>query len=500
MRCGLAIILAGAILYFFKPASDRSIAVLPFTNSTGDPDVEFLCSGIPEGLINRLTIVPDLKVISRASSFSLGDASKDLAEVGRQLDVKTVLLGHLEKRGDELSISAELVDVNDNRQLWGQKYRRPIGEILNIEDEISTSIAQHLEVRLTDDIGQRISESATTSPEAYQLYLRGRFRIVGSRAEMDRALEYFQQATDIDPNFALAWAGIAHALAIQGYLAIQTREQLLDRAQSALGRALALDPSSSEVQNAAGLIRFYFDWDWEGAEAAFRRAIDRNAGNASAYNRYSTLLISQLRLDEALEMATKAAELDPISTGPTHDLGIVHFIRKEYDAASRQFDRAVEFHPSWPWGWVKGGLIAAMAGDTTRALSMAARTEEVTAGWGSPLLQAWLSWVYVYAGRSDLAQGVLDRMLEHLEYEYVDPYSMAVAYASVGDRQNALVWVERGVEEKSPDAVFLLGTTQIFFRFIARDSRYLKALESMAYPDAASQRLQASLKRESNPT
>ncbi len=479
----IAVGIAVAAYLLLRPTPLPSIAVMPFVNGTGDEAVEFLCSGIPESLINRLSPVPGLKVISRASSFAVSDTAEDPSELGRMLDVRTVLLGRLEMRGDDLSISTELVDTRENRQLWGEKYRRPASEILDLEDEIATSIATRLRGRLTSYVEKTVTESGTTNSEAYRLYLQGQYLAYGRQRDSRRAIELLRQATDLDPDFALAWAGIAQAMAIQAYLAYGTREELLEGAQHAMQKALDLEPNLSESHNAAGLIRFYFDWDWEGAEAAFRRAIALNPGNARAHNRYSTFLIAMERADEALTMAQRAAALDPISTGPTHDLGIVYFIRGDNEAAVRQFDKAVELHPNWSWGYVKGALANARAGNSERALELVAVGQQKVDGWGGAFLQSWIAWVYKTVGRLELVEETLQKMLDHAKYEHVDAMSLAQTYAAVEDDSNTLRYLEKAVDEKSPDAVFLRGTREGFFRRVSDDPRFKELLRRMNYPD-----------------
>ncbi|MDX1428913.1 MAG: protein kinase, partial [Rhodothermales bacterium] len=420
----VALIVVAAVLYFMGQSArvdDQSIAVMRFVNSTGDEDVDFLCSGIPESLIHRLSPIPGLKVISRASSFALQEHADDPAEVGKRLDVRTVLLGRLERRGDDLSISAELVDTGENRQLWGQKYRRPSTQVFALEEEIARSIAETLRGRLTAGVRQVVQQDPTKNPEAYELFLKGNYVLDSPRGTLSEAVDYFRRATELDPEFSLAWSGMAQVLAIQAYLTIGTRDELLVDAKTAMENALRLTPLSSEAHNAAGMIKFYFDWDWDGAERSYLRAIELNAGNARAYNRYSTFLISMGRDDDGLKVARRAEELDPISTGPTHDLGIVHLIRGEYNRAARQFDKAMELHPEWIWGYVKGSLSEALAGNSERALELAATVQDKTDGWGSAGVQAWTGAAYVFAGRRDLALEVLNRMHDREDSEYVDP-------------------------------------------------------------------------------
>ncbi|MFV1980378.1 MAG: protein kinase [Rhodothermia bacterium] len=478
-------LVAVSLFYLMRPAGASSIAVLPFENSLDDPEVAFLCDGIPESLINRLTYIPGFKVMSRAASFSFRDQADDPPGIGDALGVQTVLLGRLERRGDNLSITAELVDTRDNTQIWGEKFSRPISDLMKIEEEIATSIADRLRLKLSADAEKRMSAVKSTSPEAYQLYLKGRYMIFGSNSEMDRAIEYFQQAAEIDPDFGLAWAGIAEGLTLQAFLTFGTREELLGQARNALDRAISIDPNSPNTLVAKGLIDFYFDWNWDAALASLRRAIEINPGFAPAHTRLTDVLMAMNRLDEAEASALRAVELDPLSVGPTHDLGFTYLLRGDYDAATREFEKAVELHPDWIWGYVKGGMANAYGGRPERAQALLEEADRRVEGWGSALIQAWIAVAHAHSGRSDLSQVVLDKMLTRRDTEHVDGIALAYAYIALGDGENALKWLETAVDEKSLDAVWLKvgGVTLMLFESIGDDPRYQALVERMGYPE-----------------
>lgn len=377
-----------------------SIAVLPFENSTGDPDVAFLCDGIPESLINRLSVIPGFKVISRSSSFAFRDQAASLTDIGRALDVQTILVGRLERRGGELSISTELVNLSDDSQIWGGKFRRPSTDILQIEDEIATSIANHLQLRLSANMENRLVKSGTVDPEAYQLYLKGRFLVVGSPSEMDMGLDFLREAVAISPGFALGHAGVADALATRGWLSLSPRHELVPEATASIRTALSIDPELSEVQTALGNIRTIFDWDWDGAETAFQMAIATGPSNALAYQRYSDLLAAMHRGEEALAMARKAQQLDPVSIAPTHWAGLSYLLLNDFESAADEFKKLIEIHPGWSWGYIKLATSYALAGRFEEALQVAAEAEANNGGWGTTWEQSWLASVYAMSRTS----------------------------------------------------------------------------------------------------
>jgi len=481
----LAVIAIAAALFLLKPKGlpPTSIAVLPFQNSTGDPEVDFLCNGLAEGVINRLSLIPNFKVIARASAFAYRDKAENIQEIGRALDVRSVLLGRLQKRGDELAISAELVDTKDSRQIWGNRYLRPAREILKLEDDLTTSIADQLQLRLTSNIQQRLDKVTMTDPEAYQKYLKGRYLTVGSGKDMQRALTFFREAVDIDPNFSLPYAGIAESLTMQAWLSYTSRDEVLNEARLSLRTAVSLDPDLSEAYKASAMIRFYFDWDWQGAEADFLKAIELKPGDASAYADYSLLLSALKRGEEAREVALKSQQLDPISIGPTHAVGIAYWILSNYEAAAGEFQKTIDLHPGWDWGYTKLSTTKAMAGHDKEALAAAAHVEDLTDGWGSALIQSWLASTYVISGQPKLAQRSLDRILEHAEYEDINSFALAATYAVLQDNQNALKWLEKAVDEKAPSAVYLKAKANSMFRYVASDPRFKAVVRRMKFPE-----------------
>lgn len=477
----VAVLVAAFLLFKPQSSSATSIAVLPFQNSTGDPENAFLCDGLAEGIINRLSLIPDFKVIARASSFQYRQQTHNLSEIGRALDVQSVLLGRLESRGDNLAISTELVDTKENRQLWGEKYLRPAAELVSIEEEIATSIAEHLQLHLSKTAQKRLEKTSTVNPQAYQLYMKGRYLTLGSGRNMDRALTFFREAVDIDPKFSLPYAGIAEVLTNQAWLSYTSRDEVLNEARLALRTALSLDSELSEAYKASAMIRFYFDWDWQGAEADFKKAIEFKPGNASAFEDYALLLFALERHEEALEMALQGQRLDPVSIGPTHSVGIAYMGLGAYEAAAAEFQKTIELHPSWVWGHTKLAMNKARDGYYKEALEAAARVEEMTSGWGSALLQSWLAYIYKLSGKPELVQRALNRTLEHVEREYVDPYAVATIYAAMEDYQNAFKWLEKAVDEKSPMTVYIR-MFQIWFPPMAEDPRFKTLVERMKYP------------------
>ena len=352
----LAVVAVGAGLLYRASARGGavgSVAVLPFENATGDPGNEYLSDGISESLINKLSSLPGLRVISRTSAFAFKGKKLGPAEIGRTLGVDALLLGSLAQRGASLAITAELVSVRDDRQLWGEKYTRSADDVLQVEGEIAATIARTLRRQLSGEEQQKLARGATADPEAYRLYLKGRDFAAGTVVEMDKSVDYLQQAAVRAPDFALAHARLAEAYTRQAFLRGSGRAEPASKARAAVARALELDPDLAEARAALGSVLFYFEWDWAGAEAEFKRALALNPGSQTVQEEYGNFLIAMGRLDEGLAHSREASLLDPLSVGPIHDIGINFMARGDFEQSAASFRRAIEIDPNWTWGYIK---------------------------------------------------------------------------------------------------------------------------------------------------
>jgi len=312
-------------------AQIRSLAVLPFSNASGDPDAEYLGEGIAESLINSMTSIPDLRVVSRSSAFRFKETDSTPAQIGQELNVGAIVTGRVTQRGDELIITAEMVDTRQDAQLWGERYTRPAADIFAIQDEIAFAISDRLQVKLSGETEEQISQRKTEDAEAYKLYLKGRFHWnKRTKEDVQKALVYFEQALDIDPTYGLAWAGVADSYTVGNgiYLEISPEESKT-KSLAAVKRALELDDSLAEAHTTLADRLHYAEWDWQGAEREFKRAIEINPGYATAYQWYAELLAAWGRFDEAIAAARKAEELDPLSPAmPFSVAGSLHAARK----------------------------------------------------------------------------------------------------------------------------------------------------------------------------
>src|SRR5467141_2563526 len=325
-----------------------SLAVLPFVNASADPNTEYLSDGITESLINSLSQLPHLKVMSRDSAFMYKGKDTDARTVGQALGVRAVFKGRVMQRGDDLEISAELVDARDNSHIWGQQYSRKSSDIFALQGELAKEMTSMLRMRLTGEDEKRMAKSYTVDPEAYQLYLQGRFWWNKANADgLNKSIEYFQQAIAKDPAYALAYAGLADCYNIQANFGFVPPKEAFPKAREAALKALEIDDTLPQAHTLLGLIKAFYDWDWSGAEKEHRRAIELNPSYAEAHYYYGLALRNMGRLPEALAETKRAQELDPLSLLINRGLGLALYTARQYDQAIDQERKTLQLDPNY---------------------------------------------------------------------------------------------------------------------------------------------------------
>ncbi len=434
----LIIGIAVGVLLLRTPAGTvDSLAVLPFTIDDADPNLEYLGEGIPERVINKLTELQGLKVIARASSFKYKGAAVDMQFVGRELGVRAVLSGRVARHGENLSISADLVDISDNRQLWGGQYVVRESELQGLEGRISQTISETLRLKLTGSEKQRLARRYTDNPEAYQLYLKGRF--YWSKLTVDsvqKAIEQFQQAIQKDSSFALAHAGLADGYSYTGRSA---------EARNAAVEALRLDDSLGEAHASLGWIKFLYDWDWHGAEAEMRRGIELSPNYPAAHHWYAVLLGNMGRHDEAIQEAKRAQDLDPISPIITVTSALAYLLARQYPEAASELNKSLEMDPGFS---AARGVLAIVYEQTEKYQEAIDEFQKVLEQSGNnPIVRAnvraAMGRVYGHWGRRTEAIRILNEVSLQPE---VTPYIVAQIHAALGNRQHALEWLDRAYQ------------------------------------------------------
>jgi len=467
-------------LPYAAPPTDRqrmrSIAVLPFVNSSPDPENEYFSDGMTDELINALANVPGLQVASRTSVFALKGKREDVRTIGGLLNVSSVLEGTVRKAGRRLRITVQLSGTTDGRLLWSGRFDREIEDVFAIQDEIAQTIVRTLRADLLPEVGDPTPRRYTANVRAYNLYLRGRYCWNKRTPEgITEAIGWFQQAIGEDPGYALAYTGLADAYALHvDYRAAPVTEGMR-RAKEEARKALALDESLAEAHTSLGWVTFIYDWDWRAAGAEFRRAIELNPRYATARQWHSWLLMAMGRTDEAMAEGRLAVELDPASVSIRRTTGWLHYYARRPEDGIAYLRRALAMNPEAFESYLILGLSLTLAGRYDEAVD--ALHEVLSLSPDDTHALATLGRVAVLQGRRDEAERFLARMHELARHRYVSPTDFGKLYIGLGDRDKAFESMERAWEERRGWLVYL--RVDPLFDSIRDDPRFLSMLRRM---------------------
>jgi serine/threonine protein kinase/tetratricopeptide (TPR) repeat protein len=425
-----------------------SVAVLPFVNGSGNPDSEYLSDGITESLINSLSQLPHLRVMSRDSAFMYKGKDTDARTVGQALGVRAVLKGHVVQRGDDLEISAELVDAHDDSHIWGQQYSRKAADIFALQGDLAKDMTTMLRVRLSGGDEKRMAKSPTINPDAYQDYLKGRYWWnIRTEEGLNKSIEFFQQAIAKDSSYALAYSGLADAYGGLGAFGFGVPKDTFTKAKEAALKALEIDDSLAEAHASMGYIKTFYDWDWAGGEKEFQRAIELNPTYASGHQQYAFALAIAGRFDEAGEEAKRAMQLDPLSLVVNETPVLKLFFARQYDQAIEQERKTLELYPNFITGHIVLGMsyvYKSMYKDGIAEIQKALAVSPNDVRALSTLGQA-----YALSGRKDDAHKVLDQLNHLSKQKYVEATAEASVFALLGEKDNAFQWLEKAHEQRS---------------------------------------------------
>ena len=428
-------------------AGITSIAVLPFANQTGDPNAEYLSDGISESLINSLSKVSGVKVIARSSAFKYKGKEADLQKVANALGVEAILTGRVTQRGENLSITVELMNTSDQTQMWGEQYDRKMSDLLATQREIAREIVEKLKLKVSGE-EKGPAKHSTESNEAYQLYLKGRFFWNKRTAEaLKKSIEYFNQAIDKDPRFALAYAGLADSYVVPANR--QPPLEAMPKAKAAATRALELDETLAEAHASLGRVLATYDWDWLGAEKEYKRAIELNPRYATAHQWYGGYLAVMGRSDEAIAERKRAVELEPLSPIINFELGLAFYYARDYDHAIEQFQKMLELDQNFPAAHNFLPAAYEQKGMYNEALAEFKKAIPLTRGSEWTLSKAGLGYLYAVTGKKSEARTVLNELKQASKQEYVSGASIAFIYAGLGEKDQAFAWLNKGFEQRS---------------------------------------------------
>ncbi|MGA7791773.1 MAG: protein kinase [Candidatus Acidiferrales bacterium] len=446
----LLVVLAGAG-WFYRSHLDGgtidSLAVLPFVNGSGDPNMEYLSDGITESLINSLSQLPKLEVKSRDSAFHYKGKDADAQTVGRELGVRAIFKGRVTQVGDNLAISAELIDARNNDHIWGQQYSRKASDIFALQGDIAKEITTAMRTRLTGEDEKRIAKIYTANPEAYQDYLKGHFWWNKKNEEgLNKAIEYFQQAIAKDPTYALAYSGLADSYISLGSGFVVPMEAF-PKAKEATLKALEIDDTLAEAHASLGYIKANYDWDWSGGERELQRAIELNPRDATAHEFYGVALYRMGRVKEGIAESKRALELDPLSLINSRNLGVAFYAARQYDQAIDQFRKTLELDPNFlaAHQWLGNAYVQ----KSMYKEGIAEIEKDLAIFPNYPLSLSWLGYAYAVAGRRANAETALDQLNELSKQKHVPAVDRARIYAGLGEKDKAFEWLEKGYEERS---------------------------------------------------
>ncbi len=442
LAAGLVIAGIIGLMYFTSKAGNtatiQSIAVLPFVDESADPDAEYINDKIAESLINSLSKLPQLRVVPRSVVASYKGKAIDPRKVGEELNVRAVVTGRLRRHGDIISIQADLIDLQNVAQLWGQHYDHKVSDVLLVQDDISRDIFENLRLKLNVEEKKQL--------DAYRLYLKGRNAWNKRTGDaLQEAIQFFNQAIEIDPNNSAAYAGLADCY---NMLVVYGRLQPKDgfpKAKEAAAKALEIDESSAEAHSSMAFIKFRWDWDRAETEREFQTAIKLKPAYAPAHQWYSSYLVAVERFDEAIAEAKRTEELEPLSFVASSHLGWIYYLSGKNDEAIEQCRKILELDPSSFPARRYLGLAYEAKGMHTEAIAEFQTGVKLS---GSPLMLALLGHAYAVAGKKAEAQQVLNDLQQLQEERYVSPYTVAAIYAGLGDREQAFKWLETAVETR----------------------------------------------------
>ncbi len=431
----------------------NSLAILPLANVSAHPKMEYLADGITESIINTLSQVSALRVMARSTVFRYKGREVDPQEVGRDLNVRAVMLGEVLQFGSNLIIKAELVDAEDGSQLWGEQYHRRPSDILSIQEEIAREIARNLQLKLSGEQQQRLNKRHTDSTKAYQLYLKARY-FWNKRTEegIRKSIGYFNRAIEEDPCYALAYVGLADAYDMMGVYHILRPDEASSRAKAAAERALEIDSSLAEAHTCLAKVKTDYDWDWLASEAEFRRAIDLNPNYAPTHQWYALHLMAMERFDEASAQIKLAQELEPLSLSINVSMGLPFYWSRQYDQAIEYFRKTIEVDHTFSLAHVLLGQAYLHQGLHEEAISELQTARQFD---NTPQVQAMLGYAYTVAGKTSEAEQILGELETLSARRYVSPYLRALIYAGLDDKAQAFKWLDRAYEERNEWLVWL---------------------------------------------
>ena len=427
--------------------SAKSIAVLPFDNLSRDPDNAFFAEGVQDEILTRLAKVADLKVIARTSTQKFKSSPENLPDIAKQLGALNILEGSVQKVNDQVRVNVQLINALTNAHLWAEIYDRKLSDIFAVQSDIAKTVADTLQARLTGSEKRMMAAQPTSNTEAYELYHKGR-SFWGKRSgdNIPKAIAFFEQAIAHDPNYALAYAGLAQAYILVPFYADANRFDAYSKAKDAALKALRLDPNLAEAHAALGKVLFFSEIDLAGAMREYKRAIELQPNDATAHHWFGNDSLAALgRFEEAIAEGKRSVELDPLSIVINVDLGETFYYARRYDDAARQMRKALEIDPSSFYAHYNLGIVLQLTGDLSAAIAEYEKAKQLG---DNPLISALCAAAKAHAGDKDAALKMLSHFEELSKQREVVGYCRALLYLSLNNKDEAMRWLEQGFKER----------------------------------------------------
>ena len=476
----LGVVIGGYLFFTRKTtAAIQSIAVMPFVNESGNAELDYLSDGITETLIKSLSNLPNVNVKPRSSVFRYKGKDTDLRTIGRELNVQAILNGRVTQHGDELSLSLELVDVQKDKVIWTEQYQRKTSDLVSLQSEIARDISTKLKSKLSGAEETKVSKTATADPEAYQAYLKGRYYWNRRTAEnIKKAIEQFKIATDRDPNYALAFVGLADCYVVSNEYAGVPTSETVPRARSYAERALSLDPQLAEPHATLGWANESL-WQWAEAEKEFKRAIELNPNYPTAYHWYSIFLRNMGRYDESATIITRAHELDPLSSVISVNVSRVDQVQNNHAASIENSLKIIELDPNFGAAYQYLALSYLKQGRDAEAIAAAEKAVEITKRSGVTLGD--LGHIYAATGKQTQARSVISELEDQYAHKKAIGQDIAAVYAGLGEKDKAFEWLERDFQVQNDRLPNIRWELQ--FESLRDDPRFKEMLKRMNLPE-----------------
>jgi serine/threonine protein kinase/Tfp pilus assembly protein PilF len=480
----IAVIVALALLFGIKrekEVSMDSVAVLPFVNATGNPDVEYLSEGITQDLVHTLSQISSLKVVSLMSVYRYKGKNIQPQAIAQDLGVHTILTGRMVQQGDTISISTELIDAEHDRQIWGKQYQRKLTDVTSLQPDITRDIAENLKLKLSGAQQNLVAQRSTQNSGAYQLYLQGRFfwnrRTAGG---VNKAIDYFQQAIAKDPNYALAYTGLADSYySLARNSAALSPKEAGAKARQAAEKALDLDPVLSEAHASLGNVLLIFEWDFAGAEREFKRAIDLNPAYPYAHQWYAVLLYDTGRYDESIQENRKAVALEPFTPILPVNLGLSLMFAKHLTESEQQFRKTLDMDPNYPIAHYGYAQILILQRRFDEAVAEMEKASQLIPE--SSYYRGYLGYAYAKAGKTAEARKILGGLIEAAKSKYVSWLGIADIYAGLGEKDHSFAALELAYQQGDPRMDSLRARTELDSSW-GDDPRFAELLKKVGLP------------------